>query len=87
MWNLKPHQQTFPTYVILKSRLCILHTLNGSFTKNDFVSSCTAHLENTGSLIYADLPIVHPFHWAVCKKKNTPKDIPFATITHLIRKV
>lgn len=35
-------------------------------TKNDFVS-CTAHLENTGSLIYADLLNVDPFHCAICK--------------------
>lgn len=34
--------------------------------KNDFVS-CTGHLENTGSLIYADLPNVDPFHCAICK--------------------
>lgn len=74
MWNLKPHQQTFPTYVILKSRLCILHTLNGSFTKNDFVSSCTAHLENTGSLINADLQMFT--HFIVQYVKKNPKKHP-----------
>lgn len=50
--------------------------------KNDFVSSCTGHLKNTGSLIYADLPNVHTFHFALCEKKIT-----FDVITDLILKV
>lgn len=52
--------------------------------KNDFVSSHTGHLENTASLSYANLPNVHPFHYAVCKKKK--KTITFHITTNLIRK-
>lgn len=38
--------------------------------KNDFVSSCTGHMENSGSLSYADLPKVHTFHCVIYREQQ-----------------
>lgn len=35
---------------------------------HDFITRCLGHLENTGSLNYADLPIVNSFLFPVKKK-------------------
>lgn len=49
--------------------------------KDDFVSSCIGHWENTGSPSYADLLNVYTFHCNTLKKKIT-----FDIITNLVRK-
>lgn len=70
MWNLKPHKQTFPTVTLNLDGLFYILGMD-HLLKNDFVSSFTGHMENSGSLSYADLLKVHTFHCAIYKKKIT----------------
>lgn len=70
IWNLKPHQQTFPT-VTHENPDGLSYTMwMDHLPKDDFVSSCIGHWENTGSPSYADLLNVYTFHCNTLKKKN-----------------
>lgn len=37
----------------------------------DFVTSCTGHLKNIGSLSYAAIPKVDTFHFTISKKSHS----------------
>ena len=66
MWNLKPYQWAFHT-VLIKIRWPVLY-FEWIFCPYKTVTSGVAHLENIGSLSYADTPNVDTFYYTMFKK-------------------
>ena len=66
MWNLQPFQEAH-TVTLKSTGLTLCKYL---LPMQDFIMSCIGHLENTGSMSYADLPNVDTFHCITSKKSH-----------------
>lgn len=73
MCNLKPHQQTFPICYIKIQDVYLTHFEWIIYQRMILFPHVLLIWRILGSLIYADLPNVHPFHCVVCKKKYPEK--------------